>query len=191
MQDAPEDAATLENMRIAFETARNAHGRYLQYAGKAESEGWKGVASLFRTAARSAEIHAAHQGRMVHLLGSVPAEPEHEVDIQTTRENLSATLAAQLFGTDIVYPAFIEQARASRDVAAVRIFLWVLTAEKAHERLINEALALVEIQDLDSWVTMPREFQVCPVCGFTCEDHECGDLCPACQCARKRFEVVR
>ena len=51
---------TLENLQTAFNGESNANARYLAFATKADQEGYGGVASLFRAAARAEEIHAAN-----------------------------------------------------------------------------------------------------------------------------------
>jgi rubrerythrin len=73
----------------------------------------------------------------------------------------------------------------------VRTFTWALEAEKTHARLFNEALALLECDDEESWVTLARDFYVCPVCGYTSEQERETAMCHVCNCAWSRFEVVR
>jgi rubrerythrin len=185
---ASEHETLVENLRTAFENESNAHLRYLEFSQKADGEGWHGVASLFRGSARAEEIHAANHGRIWHQLGGLVEYTPHDVEVRTTIENVRAALAGEIFEIDTMYPSFLEQARAARDVATVRTFTWALQTEKSHARLFNEALALLEIEDEDSWITMSREFYVCPVCGYTSESPDETDLCPACFCSWSRFE---
>jgi rubrerythrin len=111
-----------------------------------------------------------------------------EPEVKSTLENARTALAGEVFEIDTLYPAFLQEARQARDVAMVRTFTWALQAEKTHARLINEAVALLEIDDEESWVTMARDFFVCPVCGYTSEQPEQAPLCPVCLCAWSRFE---
>jgi len=188
---ALEHESLIANLRVAFETECCAYARYTEFAGKADGEGWHGAASLFRAAARADEIHAANHGRILHQLGANTDSTPQTVEVKTTFENIRAALADELFESDTMYPKFLEQARAARDVAAVRTFTWALQAERTHARLFNEALALLEIEDEDSWITMARDFYVCPVCGHTSEDYCEAEMCPACFCAWGRFEHIR
>ncbi len=48
---------TLENLQTAFNGESNANAKYLEFAKKADEEGYTKVASLFRAAARAEEIH--------------------------------------------------------------------------------------------------------------------------------------
>lgn len=181
----------IENLRTALEHESNARLRYLEFAAKADGEGWHGIASLFRAVACAELIHAANHGRILHQLGVIAEHLQQPVEVKATFDNVSSALAAELFEAETMYPRFIELARALRDVAAVRTFTWALHAEKTHARLFNEALALLEIDDEESWVTMARDFYVCPVCGHTSEDAFEAQVCPACFCAWSRFENCR
>ena len=185
---ASEHEALAANLRTALETESNANTRYAEFAEKADGEGWHGIASLFRAAARAEQIHAANHARILHQLGGNTDYTPRRVEVKTTFENVRAALAGETFEVQTMYPLFLGQARDSRDVAVVRTFAWALTAEKTHTRLFNEALALLEINDEDSWITMARDFYVCPVCGYTSEDAEEADVCPACLCSWGRFE---
>lgn len=184
-----EHETLLENLRTAFEDEWNAHARYAEFAEKADGEGWHGIASLLRAASRSEEIHAANHGRILRQLGGPTEHAPQRIEVKTTFENLRTALAAEVFEIDTMYPAFMEQARAARDVAVVRTFTWALQAEKTHARLFNEALALMEIGEEDSWITMARDFHVCPVCGYLSENPYEADLCPTCRCSWGRFEA--
>ena len=183
-----ENTTLVEVLRAAFEGESNVQARYCEFAGKADGEGWHGVASLFRAAARAEEIHAANHGRIARQLGGHIEYVSHDVEVKSTLENLRTAVDGERFEVDRMYPAFVVQAELHHDVAAIRTFTWAMEAEKTHERLFNEAEALVEIEDEDSWVTMRREFYVCPVCGYTSEDLNQADMCPVCNCAWKRFE---
>ena len=185
---ASEHESLVESLRTAFEDETNAQARYAAFAEKADGEGWHGVASLFRAIGRAEQIHAANHGRILHMLEAHAEFTAQEPEVKTTLENARAALAGELFEIDTLYPAFLEEARRARDVALVRTFTWAMQSEKTHARLINEAIALLEIDDEETWVTMARDFFVCPVCGHTSEQRDEAPMCPACLCAWSRFE---
>lgn len=185
-----ENASLVEVLRTAFEGESNVQARYREFAGKADSEGWHGVASLFRATACAEAIHAANHGRIARQLGGqVQYEPQ-DFEVNNTLENLRTAVVGELFEVEVMYPAFLAQAQLRHDVAASRSFAWALEAEKTHVRLFNEAETLVEVEDEDSWITMRRDYHVCPVCGYTSEEMHQAGLCPVCNCAWKRFECV-
>jgi len=185
-----ENASLVEVLRTAFEGESNVQARYREFAAKADGEGWHGVASLFRAAARAEEIHAANHGRIAHQLGGHMQFEPQDFEVKSTLDNLRSAVAGERFEVDVMYPAFVTQAQVHYDVAAIRTFTWALEAEKTHVRLFSEAEALVDIEDEDSWVTMHRDFYICPVCGYTSEEEFQAEMCPACNCAWKRFECV-
>jgi rubrerythrin len=185
---ASEHELLVENLRTAFENESTARARYTAFADAADSEGWHGIASLFRAAACSEGVHAANHGRILHQIGGSTEFTPPAAEIRATMENVRAALAGELLEVDTMYPAFLAQAREARDVAVVRTFTWALAAEKTHARLFNEALALLELDLEDSWATMVRDFFVCPVCGYTSENPYEAETCPVCYCAWARFE---
>ncbi len=188
---ASENATLLQNLHTAFEGESNTRARYVDFAEKADGEGWHGVASLFRAAARAEEIHAANHARVLRQSGADVACTLHPVDVRGTLENLRTALAGEIFEMETMYPAFLHQAQECREVAAIRTLMWAHEAEKAHTRLFSEALTLVEMEDEESWVTMPREFYLCPVCGYTTETPEETGICHTCNCVWSRFEHIR
>jgi len=66
-----------------------------------------------------------------------------------------------------MYPEFIAEATKHSNAAAIRTFHNAIEAEKTHARLYSEAIALVESGAKDAWIAKPRDFFVCPVCGYT------------------------
>ena len=56
---------TTDNLKVAFAGESQASQKYLAFARKAEKEGFRNIATLFRTAAEAERIHAeGHLGAM-------------------------------------------------------------------------------------------------------------------------------
>jgi rubrerythrin len=187
----PETAILLENLRTAYVSELNGHSRYEEFATRADVEGWHGVASLFRAAAFAEQIHAYNHGRILSELGGEMEFAPHPVDAGITLDNLRTAVAGEVFEVDILYPSFVERARQYGDVAVERTYTWALEAEKAHARLFNEALAQMESEAAESWITTADGFYVCPGCGYTTEQQDGGETCGVCDCPRSRFGVIR
>ncbi len=188
---APEDTTTVQNLLAAFEGESNAHAKYIAFAAKAGADGLHGAASLFRAAAHAERIHAANHARVIRQLGGEVTCEIHEVEVKTTLENLKAAREGELYEVESMYPAFLEEATAHNSAAAIRTFTGALEAEKAHARLYGEAIALLEGGKLNSWIGAPREFYVCPICGYTSETQDEHERCPVCNCPWERFEIIR
>ena len=83
---------TMSNLQTAFNGESNAHARYLAFAVKADAEGYAGVASLFRAAARAEEIHAGNHAAVIKDFGGIPVAKLEDPGVKSTRENLEAAL---------------------------------------------------------------------------------------------------
>lgn len=184
---APREAkapSTLDNLQTAFNGESNARVRYLAFAGRADQDGFGPVASLFRAAARAEQIHAANHAVVIRNL---KAEPQARIEtsvVKSTRENLATAIEGETYERDVMYPAFLGQARAEGNQAASRTFHLALKAEAEHARLFTEAL-----DQLERLRGSGIAYYVCPVCGFTTATPE-QDRCPICASPKEKYEVV-
>lgn len=181
---------TVKNLKAAYQGEMNARARYLAFAARADEDGFGGIASLFRAAARAEQIHAHNQARVLRQLGAEATAEAQWHRTGETLENLRTAIAGENFEIETMYPAFIEAARTSINATAARCFEWSLEAEKEHARLYTEALELCATNQTDSWIGTPREFYVCPVCACT-SDSRTTDNCGICQYPAERLESVR
>lgn len=111
---SPQPAGTLDNLQAAFNGESNARARYLAFAAKAGEEGYGPVASLFRAAARAEQIHAANHAEVIRALGAEPVAVIDVPEVKSTALNLEAAIAGETYERDVMYPAFLEQARQER-----------------------------------------------------------------------------
>jgi len=178
-------ATTLENLQAAFNGESNANARYLAFAKQADSEGYGGVASLFRAAARAEKIHATNHAEVIKDLGASPQAKIETPDVKSTRENLAAAVKGETYERDTMYPDFLKQARADRNSHAVRTLNLAKAAEAEHAKLYAAALA-----GLDQMKgTQAATYYVCPVCGFTARETKFSK-CPSCFTSKEAFETV-
>jgi rubrerythrin len=175
--------STMSNLQAAFNGESNAHARYLAFAEKADAEGYAGVASLFRAAARAEEIHAGNHAAVIKKFGGVPEAKLEHPDVKSTRKNLDAAILGETYERDEMYPAFIRQAKSEANTEALRTLTFARAAEVEHATLYTEAL-----QDLES-MKASRVFYVCPVCGFTTPKPD-FERCPTCATPKERFEQI-
>ena len=188
---AAENEITLKNLLAAFEGESNANAKYLEFAKKADAEGFHGAASLFRAAARAEEIHAANHARVIKQLGGEAKCEIHKIDVSSTLENLKVALNGERYEFEVMYPEFLAEAATHENKIAVRTFTGAMEAEKTHARLYAEAIDLLMRGDKSSWIGSTREFYVCPVCGYTSETEEEHERCPVCNNPWERFEIIR
>jgi len=160
-----ETTTTLDYLQVAFNWESNAHHRYVAFARKADDEGYGEVASLFRAAARAEESHASNHAAVIRRLGAEPKATIETPAFASTRENLQVVIVGEMYEHDQMYPAFIREAKASKNSDAIRTFTYALKTEAEHFRLYSEAL-----KSLGKMRGRSRTYYVCEVCGDTTEN---------------------
>lgn len=163
---------TEENLNAAFAGESQANRKYLAFAKKAESDGYPGVAHLFRAAAAAETVHAHNHLRS---LGG----------IKSTEENLKEAIGGEFYEFTEMYPEFIEDAEAEENRSAERSFKYANEVEKIHHELYKKALEMVEKgKDLED-----SDIYICPICGYTHEGDP-PEKCPVCGALKKVFEKI-
>lgn len=158
-----------KNLLEAFAGESQANRKYLAFARKAEEEGYKQIAKLFRAAAEAETVHALNHLRE---LGG----------IKSTRENLEAAINGESYEFEKMYPQMIEDAKAEKNDAALRSFTYANEVEKIHAELYRKALENIG-KNLDV------DYYVCQVCGNTVEG-EAPDECPICGAKKQAFKRI-
>jgi rubrerythrin len=163
---------TEANLREAFEGESQANRRYLFFAEKADREGLKQVARLFRAVAEAETVHAFNHFRVMDGVGS-------------TLDNLNAGVIGEHQEFTRMYPAFIEQAKEDQAANAERSFEWANAVEQIHYNFFQEAIKALKAKQ-----TLKDEpYYVCPVCGNTVLG-KTPDKCPICGAPGDRFKKV-
>ncbi|UCG79390.1 MAG: rubrerythrin family protein [Nitrospirota bacterium] len=160
---------TEKNLQEAFAGESQANRKYLAFAQKAEEEGYKQVARLFRAAAEAETVHAHNHLRELKGIG-------------TTRENLEAAIGGETHEFQNMYPDMIKEAEKEGNESAKRSFYVANEVEKIHAELYERAHKyLGDNEEVD--------YYVCQVCGNTVEN-EPPDNCPICGVPRDKFKKV-
>jgi len=175
---------TLDNLQTAFNGESNANAKYLEFARKADQEGYAGVASLFRAAAKAEEFHARNHAEVIKKLGGTPKADIKPPVVKTTADNVKVAIEGEVYERDTMYPEFIAEAKASGQNDALRSFNFAIAAEAQHAALYTEASA-----GLASWKAA-RTFYVCPLCGHT-GTRLVPTLCPVCATAKDKFLKIK
>ena len=163
---------TKSNLEEAFAGESQANRKYLFFAEKADADGHKQVARLFRAAAEAETVHARNH---LKVLGG----------IKSTADNLKAAVGGEQHEFTEMYPGFIQQAKAEGKGDAERSFDLANRVEQIHHGLFRSALDSLE----KGQGSEGKKFYVCQVCGYTVEG-EAPDKCPVCGAARKMFKTV-
>ncbi|RQD77058.1 MAG: rubrerythrin family protein [Candidatus Syntrophonatronum acetioxidans] len=160
---------TKENLLAAFAGESQANRKYLAFSKKAEKEGFKNAARLFKAVAEAETSHA-----LKHL--------EAAGKVESTQENLKRAVEGEHYEYTEMYPEFIETAEKEGEKEALKSFKYAIEAEKVHGKLFEKLKALVdEGKDLED-----VEILMCPVCGWVGEG-PAPDRCPICKASSKVF----
>ena len=163
---------TNDNLEFAFSGESQANRKYLFFADKADEDGQKRIARLFRAAADAETVHARNHLKVMQ-------------GIKTTKENLLTAIGGENHEFTEMYPAFIKQAETEDEKKAANSFDLANKVEQIHHVLYQDALHRLEKGD-----TMElKPFYVCQYCGNTVEG-EAPDKCSVCGAPKKMFKLV-
>ena len=176
---------TLENLQAAFNGEKNANMRYLAFAQRADNEGYGEIASLFRAAARSEEIHAANHAAVIKEMGGNAQMQLETLTVRSMRENLEATIEGESHEYDTTYPEFLQQAKSDGNLRAIITLNYAHSAESEHAKLFRGALA-----NLDRLKgSRSTAYYVCPTCGFVTQQMNFSK-CTRCFTPESASEIV-
>ncbi len=163
---------TRDNLETAFAGESQANRKYLFFAEKAEHEGHKQVAKLFRAAADAETAHARNHLKVMQ-------------GIKSTRENLLTAKGGENYEFTEMYPAFIKQAEVEGENKAKDTFNLANKVEQIHHGLFDAALSKIEKGETIG----EKPIYVCQYCGNTVEG-EAPEKCPVCGAPRKMFKLI-
>lgn len=175
---------TLANLQEAFNGESNASAKYLEYAKKADAEGYTKVASLFRAASFAESVHLKNHAEVIKKMGGTPKADVKLPEIKTTAENLKEAIAGESYERDTMYTDFMLEARRTGNKEALRSFNFAKIAEAEHARLYGQALA-----NLEQWKGEKTTYFVCRTCGWTTADSTLKK-CPVDFTPKENFEEV-
>ena len=164
--------STHDNLQAVFAGESQANRKYLAFAAKADAEGHRQIAKLFRAVAAAETVHAhAH----LRVMGGV----------KETKQNLQAAIEGEGYEFKEMYPQFIKEAQAEGNTEAVTSFRNANSVERTHYELYSKALeSLAAGKDL---ATGPM--YVCSDCGHTVLG-KAPEECEVCGASRSKFKEV-
>jgi rubrerythrin len=153
---------TTKNLKAAFAGESQANRRYVAFAQKAEEEGFKNLARLFRAVAESETVHAINHLKCVNGVGS-------------SLKNVEEAFKGETEEFTSMYPMFMDQAKRDTNNDALKSFFWANEVEKVHADFYDKSLnTLKQGKDIEI-----GDLHVCSVCGNTIEG-TVPDKCPVC-----------
>lgn len=165
-------AETLDsNLYDAFVAEAKAYFRLLEYARRADLEGFPRVGLLFRVIAESERVHAS---RNLRLLG--------DLVVKDTQQNLEESFEREQVAAQTHYPELVRQAGREGNHAAELVFSQNRDVEARHADLYRHALQFLA-------GGQETAYHVCRICGYVAEG-EAPEVCPVCGAKEQPFRPV-
>jgi rubrerythrin len=163
---------TSDNLQAAFAGESQASRKYLYFAEKADEEGYKQIARLFRAASDAETVHARNHLNVMK-------------GIKSTADNLKAAIGGEHYEFTKMYPEFMKQAEAEGNSEANNTFYLANKVEQVHHSLYQTALGMLE----KGQALPEKPMYVCQYCGNTVEG-EPPDICPVCGRPKSMFKRI-
>ncbi len=158
------DSKTFENLFEAWAAETQNHAKYLYFAEKAEKDGLKRIADIFRLTAKN---ELAHSKEWYELING----------IKDTGENLRDACRAERYEWADMYAQFAMDAEADGFPEIAGKFKNIGGIEKSHlERYEKELKAL----EGGYFSRGGESVWVCLNCGYTHTGQEAPSVCPVC-----------
>ena len=133
-----EKGQTVVAIAYAFQRETDAQRRYVDFAGVANQEGYKGIAYMFMSFAASEGVHARNfKGLVARLGGQANAAPT-TIKRGTTKQNLIAAVDDEIDSIDAFYPRTLERIRPDGNAEAMKLVKFAWESERQHRDLIQK-----------------------------------------------------
>lgn len=157
---------TIANLQEAFNGESNATARYAAFSKKANEEGYKEIALLFKAASLAEKVHASNHKAVLEEMGVAVKQAVIDVKVLSTQENLEAAIKGESYEATIMYPNFLKEAKVADNQMALISLNYAYKTEKKHQAFYEVALAALNSNKVN---TLATTYFVCPTCGNTYE----------------------
>ncbi|MBP3536822.1 MAG: rubrerythrin family protein [Muribaculaceae bacterium] len=177
---------TEHNLLAAFAGESQARSRYTLFAAKAEEEGYRQIASVFRQTAEQELQHARQffshlEGGMVEITAAYPAGV-----VGDTAKNLAEAAAGEREEWGVLYENFSKIAQEEGFPQIANTFKLVAKVEQMHEQRYLKLLERLET-GTEFEEDTPVDW-MCINCGFTITAKAAPKRCPVCGVDQGWFE---
>lgn len=176
---------TIENLKTAATGESNASAHYAKFAEKATADSMFRVAAMFKATSAAEAVHAKNHLAALKDLGVEFTPVIEEIIVGTTLENLATAKEGEDYELTVMYPGFIEVAKAEKADKAVNSFEWARIAEGKHSQFYDAAAQVITTDGND--LNAVGEWVICPVCGDTYRKSDAGASCALCGTAAEKF----
>ena len=160
-------------LKSAYEAEKMASENYVGYSQKAVEEKYSNIAYLFTAFAMSEKIHADNYMRILAAMDTGAREPEFDVVILDTKQNLIKATEGELKKINKTYPEFLAKLKAESHDQAVVNCMYSWKSHQQHTRKIGEIRKYSQFffghvaQKIEG---LKLDFHVCEICGSTIDE---------------------
>lgn len=178
-------STTLQNLQAAYSHEQTEESICKFYAAKADQEGYKGIAVVFRAAANAKSLRVGKFANAIKSQnGDIPDKVLLEMGkIAPTAENLNNLIAQTKIESTTLYAAAAAQAETEKLPAIVKTFKGAAHVSGEHLKLFEDAA-----KNLEAWKVAKPIF-VCQVCAWIGTDPKL-DTCPVCKAPKEKFTKI-
>ncbi len=166
IEGASTKAMTIENLKAAFKGETTASTKYAAYSKKAEQEGYREIALLFKAASMAENIHANNHRAVIQESGEASPTVNPVFTVGSTKENLEDAIKGETYEVTTMYPDFISAASVSGSQLALISLNYAYKTEIKHKSMYEKAMVSLET---NTSKTLPSVYFICPTCGNTYE----------------------
>lgn len=183
---------TIAALQYAWKRELQAHQRYVEFAARASTEGYKGIAYLFISFAASEQIHARNFERILEALGSSGGPSPQAMPLSDTKDNLIVAANDEIDTIDNLYPDTLKRLAPEGNTDAITYVRYALASEKQHRDMIQKVQRYTEgffdrvVKAIDEKTS---HYYVCQICGSTLKKRP-PEFCPICGSPASQYEKI-
>ncbi len=183
---------TVAALGSAFQRETDAHRRYVEFAGIAKKEGYRGIAYMFTAFAASEGVHARNFRDVITRLGGRADAAPTAMKPGTTKQNLIAAIDDEIDSIDSLYPRTLERMQPEGHGEAARLVKFAWESERQHRDLIQKIRRYSPMlfekvaKAIDEKTGL---YFVCQTCGSTLNKVP-SPSCPVCKSAPEQYQQV-
>jgi rubrerythrin len=139
-----EEGGTVAALLLAYQRECQAQRAYVAFAQRAEVEGLREPATLFRALASAESVHAANEALALESFDVTPVDRLDDLAVGTTLENLQRSIENEVAERRVAYAKFIALARDEFCYDALATLRYSRDAEITHAIRLGVVLAHLE-----------------------------------------------
>lgn len=174
---------TVINLKAAIDGEATASAKYAAYAAQAAKQGFSSIEALFKATSKAESIHLKNHLHTLYTINGIKRYKPHieKFETNSTKQNLKAVIEGEKHESKVMYPKFVNDAKAEYEDKAVLSFKLAMGAEINHAKLYSDAL-----KSITNGTKIATVYYVCPVCGNVYAGKP-AKICELCGTPSSRF----